>query len=82
MSTVQNAHEPTPPLSPPPERVIDYEDINDEIVSGVVRYLERTGNRPHTVKELAVVLAPSINIVEQYVNTPPSLVVRNIIRAL
>lgn len=68
LSIVQNAHEPTPPLSPPPERVIDYEDINDEIVCAVVRTLERTGNRPHTVKELAVVLAPNINTVEHSAN--------------
>ena len=59
-------HEPTtPPLSPPPERRINYDDIDDEVVTGVVKALERSGNRPHTVKELAVVLAPSINIVEQ-----------------
>lgn len=75
LSTVQNA-EPTPPLSPPPERVIDYEDLSDEIVAGVVRILEGTGNRPHTVKELAVVLAPTINIVEQYVTPPLGLVRR------
>jgi hypothetical protein len=81
LSTVQNA-EPTPPLSPPPERVIDYEELNDEIVAGVVRILESTGNRPHTVKELAVVLAPTINIVEQYVTPPSQPCVQNYPRAL
>ncbi|KAI5788469.1 hypothetical protein EDC01DRAFT_617145 [Geopyxis carbonaria] len=61
-------YEPTPPLSPPPERNINHEEIGDEIVSGVVNILETTGNRPHTVKELAAVLAPTINIVENSAN--------------
>lgn len=62
-------YEPTPPLSPPPERNINHEEIGDEIVSGVVNILETTGNRPHTVKELATVLAPTINIVEKYAHS-------------
>ncbi|KAK6534505.1 hypothetical protein TWF281_005822 [Arthrobotrys megalospora] len=45
---------PTPPPSPPShqDQPINYEDIDDEIVSIVVRVLERSGNRPHTVREL------------------------------
>lgn len=60
----------TPPPSPPPEGAIDYAEIKDEIVSGVVSILETTGNRPHTVKELAAVLAPTTSIVEKFV--PPA----------
>lgn len=55
----------TPPPSPPPEGGINHEGINDEIVSGVIDVLEKSGNRPHTVKELAAILAPTLNIVEQ-----------------
>ena len=55
------------PLSPPPESRISHEGINDEIVSGVVDVLERSGNRPHTVKELAAVLAPVLGVVEKSV---------------
>ncbi|KAK6340868.1 hypothetical protein TWF696_009184 [Orbilia brochopaga] len=45
---------PTPPPSPPShqDQPINYEVIDDEIVSVVVRVLERSGNRPHTVREL------------------------------
>ncbi|KAL4873409.1 hypothetical protein BDV12DRAFT_159946 [Aspergillus spectabilis] len=35
---------------------IDLEGINDDIVVGVIEQLEKTGNRPHLVKELAAVL--------------------------
>jgi len=55
------------PPSPPPESRISHEGINDEIVSGVVDILERSGNRPHTVKELAAVLAPVLGVVEKSV---------------
>lgn len=55
------------PPSPPPECRISHEGINDEIVSGVVDVLERSGNRPHTVKELAAVLAPVLGVVEKSV---------------
>ncbi|KAF8533276.1 hypothetical protein BDD12DRAFT_655493, partial [Trichophaea hybrida] len=61
-------YDPTPPPSPPPESKINYAEINDEIVAGVVRILEGTGNRPHTVKELAVSLAPIVNLVENSAN--------------
>lgn len=53
------------PPSPPPETRISHDGINDEIVSGVVDVLERTGNRPHTVKELATELSGAVNIVEK-----------------
>lgn len=53
------------PPSPPPETRISHDGINDEIVSGVVDVLERTGNRPHTVKELAAELAGAVDIVEK-----------------
>ncbi|KAF3938002.1 hypothetical protein ABW19_dt0207892 [Dactylella cylindrospora] len=45
---------PTPPPSPPShqDQLINYEDIDDEIVSAVLRVIERSGNRPHTVREL------------------------------
>jgi hypothetical protein len=49
----------TPPLSPTDGGVapkIDIEGINDDIVVGVIEQLEKTGNRPHLVKELAAVL--------------------------
>ena len=55
----------TPPPSPPPEWRINHDGINDEIVSGVIDVLEKTGNRPHTVKELAVILSPMLGIVEK-----------------
>ncbi|KAL4884691.1 hypothetical protein BJY04DRAFT_169217 [Aspergillus karnatakaensis] len=51
--------EQTPPLSPADggvARKIDLEGINDDIVVGVIEQLEKTGNRPHLVKELAAVL--------------------------
>ena len=65
-------YDPTPPPSPPPPESqsgrikIDYAELNDEIVAGVVGILEETGNRPHTVKELALSLAPTVNLVEKY----------------
>ncbi|KAE8150541.1 hypothetical protein BDV25DRAFT_154143 [Aspergillus avenaceus] len=51
--------EQTPPPSPLVGSVapkIDTEGINDDIVVGVIEQLEKTGNRPHLVKELAAVL--------------------------
>lgn len=57
----------TPPPSPPPEGS-EHEDINDEIVTGVLRILRRSDNRPHTVKELAVLLSPSTVLVENSAN--------------
>lgn len=68
-------YEHTPPPSPgadgdEPEcddvtpKEIDLEGINDEIVEGVIIQLQKTGNRPHLVKELAAVLSPNVKIVE------------------
>jgi len=68
-------YENTPPPSPeavtddPEEelkpREIDLEGINDEIVEGVIIQLQKTGNRPHLVKELAAILSQNVKIVEQ-----------------
>lgn len=46
-------------------RVIDMDEINDEIVEGVIIQLQKTDNRPHLVKELAAILSRSVKIVEQ-----------------
>ena len=40
--------------------------INDDIVAGVVEQLEKTGNRPHLIKELASVLSRSNSAVNRY----------------
>ncbi|OGE53401.1 hypothetical protein PENARI_c008G08875 [Penicillium arizonense] len=53
------AFEHTPPPSPLDGIVapkIDTEGISDDIVVAVIDQLEKTGNRPHLVKELAAVL--------------------------
>lgn len=68
----------TPPPSPGGESgnaKIDTQGIDDEIVVGVIEQLEKTGNRPHLLKELALVLSPIIPIVERYVHPhhPPPL---------
>ncbi|KAL1958235.1 hypothetical protein VTO42DRAFT_4743 [Malbranchea cinnamomea] len=56
-----SALEQTPPPSPPDSATvttkIDTEGINDDIVVAVIEQLEKTGNRPHLIKELATVLA-------------------------
>ncbi|GFF66352.1 hypothetical protein CNMCM6936_008578 [Aspergillus lentulus] len=52
-------YEHTPPPSPTDGTAapkIDTEGINDDIVVGVIEQLEKTGNRPHLVKELAAIL--------------------------
>ncbi len=36
---------------------VDTEGIHDDIVIGVIEQLEKTGNRPHLMKELAAVLS-------------------------
>ena len=60
-------------LSPPPSpkaegaNKVDVEGINDDIVVGTIRQIEKTGNRPHLVKELALVLATHLHCVEKYV---------------
>lgn len=63
----------TPPPSPHPNSngpKLDYEGINDDIVVGVLQQLEKTGNRPHLIKELATVLMTSLKVVETYVPLP------------
>ncbi|KAL8899882.1 MAG: hypothetical protein Q9207_005969 [Kuettlingeria erythrocarpa] len=58
-SNGRTAYEHTPPPSPGPthDRRIDTEGINDDIVIGVIEQLEKTGNRPHLIKELSTVLS-------------------------
>jgi tRNA(Glu) U13 pseudouridine synthase TruD len=73
-------YENTPPPSPEAEleaepedsdteevkpKEIDLEGINDEIVEAVIIQLQKTGNRPHLVKELAAILSLNVKIVEQ-----------------
>ncbi|ETI25603.1 hypothetical protein G647_02377 [Cladophialophora carrionii CBS 160.54] len=50
----------TPPASPKlgaPGRKVDTDGINDDIVIAVIEQLEKTGNRPHLIKDLATILA-------------------------
>lgn len=64
----------TPPPSPGGQSgstKVDTQGIDDEIVVGVIEQLEKTGNRPHLLKELATVLSPTIPIVERYVPNFP-----------
>ncbi|KAI8937042.1 hypothetical protein NX059_012557 [Plenodomus lindquistii] len=61
----------TPPPSPGGESGssrVDTQGIDDEIVVGVIEQLQKTGNRPHLLKELATVLSPTIPIVESSAN--------------
>lgn len=53
------AYENTPPPSPraSTDLKVDTEGINDDIVVGVIEQLEKTGNRPHLIKELSTVLS-------------------------
>ena len=53
------AYENTPPPSPraSTDNKVDTEGINDDIVVGVIEQLEKTGNRPHLIKELSTVLS-------------------------
>lgn len=60
----------SPPPSPGGEATkVDTQGIDDIIVVGVIEQLEKTGNRPHLLKELATVLSPTIPIVERYVDS-------------
>lgn len=58
-------------LSPPPSpdvqgmNKIDVEGISDDIVVGTIQQLEKTGNRPHLVKELGSALATHLHSVER-----------------
>ncbi|KZM27073.1 uncharacterized protein EKO05_0004956 [Ascochyta rabiei] len=61
----------TPPPSPGGDSAqakVDTQGIDDEIVVGVIQQLEKTGNRPHLLKELATVLSPTIPMVESSAN--------------
>ncbi|KAF2687321.1 hypothetical protein K458DRAFT_296186 [Lentithecium fluviatile CBS 122367] len=61
----------TPPPSPGGDSAqtkVDTQGIDDTIVVGVIEQLEKTGNRPHLLKELATVLSPTIPIVESSAN--------------
>jgi hypothetical protein len=63
----------TPPPSPGGDsgyKKVDTQGIDDTIVVGVIEQLEKTGNRPHLLKELATVLSPAIPIVETCVPNP------------
>lgn len=58
-SSGRTAYEHTPPPSPGAsgDNKVDTEGVNDDIVVGVIEQLEKTGNRPHLMKELAAVLS-------------------------
>ncbi|KAF2111797.1 hypothetical protein BDV96DRAFT_614637 [Lophiotrema nucula] len=61
----------TPPPSPgghSGQTKVDTQGIDDDIVVGVIEQLEKTGNRPHLLKELAAVLSSTIPIVESSAN--------------
>ncbi|KAJ3475864.1 hypothetical protein NLG97_g9316 [Lecanicillium saksenae] len=44
---------------------IDLATVNDDIVEAVIVQLQTTGNRPHLVKDLAVVLGQTLTSVQQ-----------------
>ena len=63
--------EHTPPPSPGDVQLlpkIDTDGIKDDIVVAVIEQLEKTGNRPHLIRELATVLAAINDSVAQYVH--------------
>ena len=68
-SSGRTAYEHTPPPSPGASHAtkIDTDGINDDIVVGVIAQLEKTGNRPHLIKELAAVLSTTNDAVLRYV---------------
>ncbi|KLJ11616.1 hypothetical protein EMPG_13204 [Blastomyces silverae] len=64
-------YEHTPPPSPGDTGIvtkIDTDGINDDIVIAVIEQLERTGNRPHLIKELATVLSNTNDTVANSAN--------------
>ncbi|MCJ1307483.1 hypothetical protein MMC25_001129 [Agyrium rufum] len=69
-SSGRAAYEHTPPPSPGANDhfKIDFKGIHDDIVTGVIEQLEKTGNRPHLIKELATVLSTTSNAVARYVD--------------
>ncbi|OJD18104.1 hypothetical protein AJ78_01877 [Emergomyces pasteurianus Ep9510] len=63
--------EHTPPPSPGDAGIgpkIDTDGINDDIVVAVIEQLEKTGNRPHLIKELATVLSNTNDTVANSAN--------------
>lgn len=68
------AAEHTPPPSPPGFRStkLDTTGINDDIVVAVLRQLEKTGNRPHLIKELVAILINTLSVVERSVTVTTS----------
>lgn len=68
--SIRGAYEQTPPPSPAdvgsmPK--VDTEGITDDVVVAVIEQLEKTGNRPHLLRELAVVLSSVNETVAKYV---------------
>ncbi|KAM5508357.1 hypothetical protein McanMca71_000327 [Microsporum canis] len=67
-------HQHTPPPSPstaaPDQQTakIDTEGIADDIVVAVIQQLEKTGNRPHLIKELAAVLSTTTDSIANSAN--------------
>lgn len=59
----------TPPASPGDVvgtgRKVDTDGINDDIVVAVIEQLEKTGNRPHLIKDLATILAATNQSIAQ-----------------
>lgn len=68
-SSGRATYDHTPPPSPGAcgSIKIDTDSINDDIVIGVIEQLEKTGNRPHLIKELATVLSVTNHAVLGYV---------------
>ncbi|KAL8680681.1 MAG: hypothetical protein Q9186_003166 [Xanthomendoza sp. 1 TL-2023] len=64
-SSGRTTYENTPPPSPGAIKniKIDVDEVNDDIVIGVIEQLEKTGNRPHLIKELSTVLSTTNNAV-------------------
>ena len=68
----RSAIDHTPPPSPraisPATKTtkVDTDGINDDIVIAVILQLEKTGNRPHLIKDLATVLAATNESVAKY----------------
>lgn len=61
-------YEHTPPPSPGDASMgpkIDTEGINDDVVVAAIHQLEKTGNKPHLVRELAAVLTTVNETVEK-----------------
>ena len=70
-SSGRTAYEHTPPPSPGAANSIkiDIDGVTDDIVIGVIEQLEKTGNRPHLIKELSTVLSTTNDAVLRCVPT-------------